>query len=194
MAEIKVEKKKTIWPWVLLALIIGALLVYFLFFRDKGEEVVTEKIENTTEEIIPNNDNNSVAAFITFVENDDSMGLDHEYTNEAILKLTEATKAIADKHDYNISQDLDQVKEHANNITKEPFATSHANNIRKATEVLANALHKMQESKFSNLTNEAAEVKQAASSIDPNKLTLEQRDAVKTFFDKAANMLQKMNS
>lgn len=37
MAEIKVEKKAPIWPWIIAAIIIGVLL-YFLFFRDKEAE------------------------------------------------------------------------------------------------------------------------------------------------------------
>lgn len=33
MAEIKIEKKKPIWPWIVAVLLIGAL-VYFVFLRD----------------------------------------------------------------------------------------------------------------------------------------------------------------
>jgi hypothetical protein len=38
------NRKKPIWPWFLVGLIIVALLVYFLVFRDNGEntEAVTE--------------------------------------------------------------------------------------------------------------------------------------------------------
>jgi hypothetical protein len=48
MAEIKIEKKKPIWPWVVVVLLISALL-YFLFLRDN--ETQTEdrtEIENNT--------------------------------------------------------------------------------------------------------------------------------------------------
>ena len=48
MAEIKIEKKKPIWPWIVALLIISAL-VYFVFFRnyDATPESSIE-IENAT--------------------------------------------------------------------------------------------------------------------------------------------------
>jgi len=48
MAEIKIEKKKPVWPWIAAVLIIGAL-IYYIFLRD--HETQTEnsvEIENTT--------------------------------------------------------------------------------------------------------------------------------------------------
>ncbi|MEO6177122.1 MAG: hypothetical protein ABIP27_18355 [Flavobacterium circumlabens] len=48
MAEIKIEKKKPIWPWIIVVLIIAAL-VYFLFA--KNNEATSKsgtEIENTT--------------------------------------------------------------------------------------------------------------------------------------------------
>src|SRR5665811_2207661 len=87
MAEIKIEQKKQVWPWLLVGLIIAALLVYFLVFRDNGKntEAVTEAdyITNTNE---PNllgvkENNGTVAAYVNFVENSkEKMSLDHAYT------------------------------------------------------------------------------------------------------------------
>ncbi|MBF4494244.1 hypothetical protein IRZ83_13340 [Flavobacterium sp. JLP] len=48
MAEIKIEKKKAVWPWIVVVLLISAL-VYYIFLRDndtQGERRV--EIENTT--------------------------------------------------------------------------------------------------------------------------------------------------
>lgn len=48
MAEIKIEKKTPIWPWILAALVIAALL-YFFFFRDReAEQEVIEEVDETT--------------------------------------------------------------------------------------------------------------------------------------------------
>lgn len=48
MAEIKIEKKKPIWPWIVAVLIISAL-IYFVFFRnDVVKSESTTEIENTT--------------------------------------------------------------------------------------------------------------------------------------------------
>lgn len=48
MAEIKIEKKKPIWPWIIVVLIISALL-YFLFLENnEAKSESSTEIENTT--------------------------------------------------------------------------------------------------------------------------------------------------
>lgn len=200
MAEIKIEQKKPIWPWLLVGLVIVALLVYFLVFRDNGEntETVTEQesITNTYEsDLLGVKENNgTVAAYVNFVENNkEKMSLDHEYTNEALLKLIEATDAMANEVEYDVQADLDKAREYAKMIEKDPFATTHADNIRKADDALTNILQNIQKAKYPELTNEVTALKSASESIKPGVPTLEQKDAVKNYFAKASDLLQKMN-
>jgi len=48
MAEIKIEKKKPIWPWIVALLIIGAL-VYYIFVKDQEAQSESNiEIENST--------------------------------------------------------------------------------------------------------------------------------------------------
>jgi hypothetical protein len=200
MAEIKIEQKKKVWPWLLIGLIIVGLLMYFLVFRDdfKNTEAVIEAdyITNTNEpDLIGVKENNgTVAAYVNFVENSkEKMSLDHAYTNEALLKLIEATNAMANEVGYEVQVDLEKVKEYAKKITKDPFETTHADNIRKADDILTNVLQNIQKAKYPGLTVEVEELKSASESIKPEVLTLEQKDAVKNFFAKASDLLQKMN-
>ncbi|WP_167522102.1 hypothetical protein [Flavobacterium fluviatile] len=47
MAEIKIEKKKRIWPWIVAILLIFAL-VYYVFLRDNATQSGNNmEIENT---------------------------------------------------------------------------------------------------------------------------------------------------
>jgi hypothetical protein len=200
MAEIKIEKKKQIWPWLLVGLIIAALLVYFLVFRDNGEntEAVTEVdyITNTNEsDLLGVKENNgTVVAYVNFVEtNKEKMSLDHEYTNEALLKLIEATDAMANEVGYDAQADLEKVKEYAKMIATDPFETTHADNIRKADDILTNILQNIQKAKYPGLADEVTGLKSASESIKLGVLTLEQKDAVKNYFVKASDLLQKMN-
>lgn len=190
MAEIKIEKKPPVWPWILLGLLLVGGLVYWFALRDKNEEpmaVATDSTETVT-------NTGAVTDYIAFIDNDrEPMGLDHEFTHDGLMKLTAATQAVADQANYDIKADLDQVKEYANQIEKDPFETSHANSIRKAAETLAGSLHKMQEAKFPQLSGEAQNVVDAAAKIDPDVLTLDQKPAVKGFFSEAASMLRRMN-
>jgi len=66
MAEIKVEKKAPVWPWIIAAIIVGVLL-YFLFFRDKEAE--NEAIEEVDEHTMlqPAQERDAAAAPFEFV-------------------------------------------------------------------------------------------------------------------------------
>jgi hypothetical protein len=48
MAEIKIEKKKPVWPWIIAVLLIAAL-VYYMFLRDNETQVENRPaVENAT--------------------------------------------------------------------------------------------------------------------------------------------------
>jgi len=192
MTEIKIEKKKLLWPWILLGIVIVALIIYFLVFQTSSEEV--KEVTETTDLISVKENNTTVEAYVSFIEIDTNrMTLDHTYTNEALLKLTDATNAMAGEIGYDVKADIEKVREHAKMITKDAFDTSHADSIRKAADILTNVLQNIQKAKYPGLTNEVTELKNASASINPAVLTLDQRDEVKSFFSKAAVLLKKMN-
>lgn len=196
MTEIKIEKKKPVWPWVVLALAILAALLYFFVLRDKNEnsnEPVAEQTA-TTDLVSVHENNSTVAAYTNFAQADtNTMSLDHTYTNEALSKLSDAINAMASDAGYDVKADLEKAKQHADSITHNPYETTHADHIRAAADIFSTALQNLQQAKYPSLVNEAADVKAAAAGINPDVLTLDQRDAVKSFFRKAAGLLQKMN-
>ncbi len=100
---------------------------------------------------------------------------------------------MANEVGYEVQADLEKVKEYAKMISSDPFETTHADNIRKADDILTNVLQNIQMAKYPGLTNEVEELKSASESIKPGVLTLEQKDAVKNYFAKASDLLQKMN-
>lgn len=196
MAEIKIEKKTPIWPFLLAGLIIIGLIVYFLGVKGDKENtapiVVTET--NDSNLIDVKEDNSKVAEYVYFIKNmNDSMTLDHTFSNIALLKLISATEAISNEVDFDVKADLDKAKDLADQITENPNETNHADKIKKASEIITNALQNIQQSKYSGLSNDIAEVRIASESIKPEVLTLDQKVEVKAFFGKAADLLEKMN-
>jgi hypothetical protein len=158
MVEIKIEKKKLLWPWILLGLGVIAVLIYFLTFDDyngqtnevpktskligtKETDIISERIVTKETDLINvKENNNTVEAYINFVEiSKNRMSLDHAYTNEALSKLIKATNAMAGEVGYDVRAYLEKVMEYAEKITKDPFNTTHADNIRKA-KVLTNQI------------------------------------------------------
>lgn len=200
MAEIKIEKKKQIWPWILTGLVVAALVVYFVGFRDNNEnKAVVADADNTTEtndsDLIAVNENNStVAEYVNFIRNsNENMTLDHEFTNEALLKLNDATSAMADEVNYDINADMDKVRNLANEITEDPYETSHADKIKKSSEIITNVLQNIQNAHYPSLANDVSDLKSASQSIKTDVLTLDQKSEVKAFLNKAADVLEKMN-
>lgn len=192
MAEIKIEKKPPVWPWILAAIIILGLLTYFFVLKDDDDKE-KDVAATDTEQVMSDGQDGAVAEYVAFVSDQGAMGLDHEFTKNAFIKLRKAIEAKAEEEDYDVSADLGQIDEHINHITTDPYETTHANHIRKGSEVLTNAMQNLQQAKFPDLTGEMQAVRQASNSIDPNALTLDQRNAVKSFFDTSADLLQKMN-
>jgi DNA-binding MltR family transcriptional regulator len=94
---------------------------------------------------------------------------------------------------YDVKADIAKAKQFTDEITNDPMVTTHADKIRSTADVLSTSLQNMQQAKYPGLSAEATDVKSAASAINPETLMLNQRDAVKSFFRKAADLLTKMN-
>lgn len=201
MAEIKIEKKSPVWPWILLVVFLAIIIYVFAFDNERNDTEYRQ--ENTTEQKFEDDieitqkslHNSAVATYVNFIKEDSyPMGLDHEFTNEGLLKLINATTALAVELDYDIQKDVEALKRYADKITNEPFKTTHANSIRKSADILTNIIINIQQNAFTNFASDAKVLKDAASKIAPDKLTLDQKDAVKNWFRKSATILEKMNT
>lgn len=197
MAEIKIEKKNPKWPWVLLILAIIGILLYLFTFN--GDEEIGEMAEETTEEPADTRQDalniSTVSAYVSFIKEDpDPMGLDHEFTSEALSKLINATDAMAEEINYDLKKDMDTVKTLSEQITEDPFETTHANAIKEAADILARVLQNIQQNAFPGLADEADEVKNSVTDIETDVLTLNQKEDVKNFFRESADLLEKMNN
>ncbi|RKR05584.1 hypothetical protein C8C83_4937 [Flavobacterium sp. 90] len=48
MAEIKIEKKKVVWPWIAVLMIIAGIIYYIYFVDHETPTESSVEIENTT--------------------------------------------------------------------------------------------------------------------------------------------------
>jgi hypothetical protein len=192
MTEIRIQKKKSILPYVLVGIAILGAVAYYMY---------TSNYETTSGNILSKNDlinvrenNSQVNAYLAFTLSDSpTMTIDHAYTNEALTKLANATEAMAKEVGFDISTSMDKVKVLAEKITKDPYAVTHSGDIRIAGDMITASLLSIQKAFFPSLTAEVAEVERAVVRINPQILTLDQKDNVNTFFKSAAELLQKMN-
>lgn len=200
MAEIKIEKKKPVWPWILLGVLIIALLIWFIG-RDDDEdqeeimEDVTEQVDTTDQ--IDNDKSDSPEALEMYTDyirkGEDKMGLDHEYTHQAFTHLIKALEETAEANNYDLQQDLDSVNVKIDRIQRDPMSLNHANLIKDGFQSISNVFTNMQQAKFPDLDGEVAQLQQYANNLNVNKKTLEQKNIVKGFFDEAEQLLTEMN-
>lgn len=48
MAEIKIEKKRPVWPWIVAALLIAGLVYFFVVREEQVQYEETTEVETTT--------------------------------------------------------------------------------------------------------------------------------------------------
>lgn len=192
MTEIKIEKKRSLWPWIVLGLILIASFLYYRSITSPEDEVLLAPEE--IELINVNENSRAINDFVSFVESDTNhMSLDHTFTRDALFKLADAVYAITKQTGHELKADLAHVKRYAETITNEALVNTHADSIRKAADILSIELKQIQLSTFPTLTKEADNLRDASSAINPAVLTLDQKSAVKHFFKTAASLLRKMN-
>lgn len=185
-------KKKPVLLWII-GIGLVAFLIYFIGFKNQKE---TAHENQVTVDLISVNENNvTVAAFVRFMEEDTmKMELDDTFTKEAFLKLIDATNAMADEIRFDIGANMDRVVKYVNRTLAVSIETAEADDFKSAADILTTTILKsMQQAKYPGLSNEVAELENASASINPNVLTLDQKDKIKIFFKKAAELLRKMN-
>ena len=210
MAEIKVEKKKNYWGWIIGALLAVGIIVYFLMADTDGapqsegaDQVETEATVNGASEMdaedaakaeIMQNPDAQITEFTQFIGDTSKMGIDHEYTSEALVKLVNATIERAVVSDVDINTELRSAIQKAEAITSDTRDTDHSDKIKKAYLSVTEVIAKIQEVKFPQLSDEMEEVRDAAQGIDSAVLTLDQKEKVNSYFKEAADILQQMNT
>jgi len=194
MTEIKIEKKQPVWPWI--ALIAGILaLIYYLFVHDQADKVDENEVTTTeTTTVVTDDMNNKVADYNSFISDDASMSMDHEYSSSALMKLIDAAEEVANAKGVDIKADLDLARQNASEITNDREKLNHADKIKSAGTIIVQALKKVQTEKFPNLENNLMGVQDALGKIKPTTPTLDQKEAVKGFFTQAGELLTNMKS
>lgn len=195
MAEIKIEKKTTVWPWILLGLIVLALVWYFLL-RDSNDNSAYQ--DDTTGQVITNDDetdmnySDAIARYSAYIGDTDKMGIDHKYSHGALTYLIDAIEAKANMLGIELTADLEEARKEASKITEDPYEVNHADLIKSSGKIITRALTTLQEAKFPNLAQDLANVDAAVSEIDKAEHTLDQKGDVNKFFKSAESLLLKM--
>ncbi|MGK7392142.1 MAG: hypothetical protein ACNS60_17450 [Candidatus Cyclobacteriaceae bacterium M2_1C_046] len=209
MADIRVEKKsKPVWPWIL-AILIAAAVIWVIADDDDeyGEEIGVVTTEQEYEERQNAQDTlyrdgqrgeeDAAMAYVNFIEeNGDNVTKSHEYSHQALTHLSKAVKEVAEENNVSIENkdQLDNLEQQANKLMKERSSAKHADIMANAFNSAATVISNVQEKQYPDMAQQANELEKAAEEVKPGVLATNQKDAIKNFFDKAANTLEAMNT
>ncbi|MGA9651405.1 hypothetical protein [Pedobacter sp.] len=191
------SKKKQFNPLFLWGIIGLSSLVIGAYFLNiwPFKPVEPMKLHGPSMSLLQKKENNpTVKAYLNYIQEDrDKMSLDHEFSNKALLMLSAAIKAMATTAGYRLTDNLDEADVFANQIIVDPAAVTHADDIIKAGNILTRSLTSLQQSKYPSLSEASIQLRNALDGIDAKVQTLDQRKKVKTFFLRAAQLLNEMN-
>lgn len=215
MAEIKIEKKSPIWPWILLIIALIAVIVYFVYNNDNDVNTIynndtqseaRDTISNTFDEgyspTAPYMDSNSVVQeFENSVTDSARIGVDSIYTKTAIVNLAKVVTFKADELDIKSSLALENLKFYSDQTdavtatdTETRGRTDMYNNFQKVSKDIVTVLETIQTENYPTLKDDVSELKQTSTKIDTNIATKEQQTTIQTFFTKAKKVVNGMNS
>lgn len=209
MAQIRIEEKKTrgIIPWI-----VGLLLLVFLIwgvvevFDEADEEMYTEEVVEDDTYVAPvsaeiENDAEYLSPVVSFMEYttemEGKMGLDHEFSHRALSLLAAATSTLAEARGVEDTADAEsksnRVMRMADEIMQEPYATDHADKIRMSALLITEILEEVDNHSYNSASNvEIENLREEAQAITAETLTLNQKEDIRSFFQQARMVLDRM--
>lgn len=195
MAEIKVEKKKPIWPWIVG--ILAVLLIIFLLFiymdddngTDEGIEERDEQVEESIDPFETEDDRdlaypeNAVGNYLYYIDEEypeREVEENEEYLQEAMQKLAEAVQEKSWDLQGESNEELDELA-----------GNSAETEIQRDGDIIVNALADLQRRHYEGLDDEITELRSDLEEINQTEGE-EQAEAIDNFFSQAAEVLREM--
>ena len=215
MTEIKIEKKKPVWPWILLTLIILGIIVYFVYANSDGNQF-TEDFDDdfTSEKVMDTEDNQNNAAgnyeaadsygsvydeysaFDQSITDSTRIAVDSSYTKKAFSNLTKLVVKQADKNDVEESDALDDLRSYSvliTSISNISGTTENFKNFKTACDKIASVMGDIQMKSYPALQPEVANLKQLASKISVSTPMNKQQTEINAFLNESRDILKSMN-
>ncbi|TXD81571.1 hypothetical protein ESY86_06965 [Subsaximicrobium wynnwilliamsii] len=217
MAEIKIEKKKPTWPWVVLVLFILALIAFFAFKDEISDEMTddynddpkTAQYGDSAGTSMGNGATHAdydldstataeVSAYDRSIANSPRSASDSTYSNTAFVNLSQAVARKAKTHDLQSSEALERLERYGNQTNDSSVATNSVEkgilkNFKSISEDVTEVLEAIQTKAYPSLKTEISTLKQHASKLDTNNAWSKQPKQLQSFLEKARAILNNMN-
>lgn len=207
MAEIKIEKKSPIWPWILLVIAVIAIVAYFVYNNDNDDNSIYDNEShdeqmntnsNTYEDAQHTDATSAAQEFENSVTDSTRIGIDSTYTKTAIINLAKVVSMKADELNVQPSIALENLKYYSDERDGMPNTelaeSSDVINFKTVSNDIVAVLEILQTKNYPSLQDEVAELKQTSNKIDNNMAAKEQQVTIQTFFTKARKVVNNMNT
>ncbi len=210
MAELHVQKKEgNVWPWIVAAVIVLALLFWFLWGR--GDDLNVAAVNDTDSTMVgamPNDGmmpgtaqtaGGAVTQYLQFVDARSSRttGVTHDYTADGLRHLAAAIDEVASADTVGgiaLAPRIEEIRERADAMQRDPTSTQHALQTREAFTIVSSMIAQMRPAGTDRAVNNLDELQNAAMAIDPSQALTDQGNRIEDFFAQAADALRDMSN
>ena len=214
MADLEIQRRKRpIWPWILGALALIALLWILMEMMGSDDDdlddaaVVTTPATTTGQDAYAVDTTAQVPQDVQAFRSQcgsasttrDEMATDHSYEADCLNRLATALNATVSRdsvRDQSLQQRLDVLRQSAQQLTQNPQSTDHAAQMRRAMQEAANVIERVAETRpemGAELREHVSALTTAGDEFERTDLLLEQKRAAARYFDHAAEALERMN-
>lgn len=206
MAEIKVEKKKPIWPWIVgILAVLLIIFLLFMFMDDEGtDEDIEERDQQVEEAIDPYEETtdgrdydypqNAIGQYLYYVEEEyeeREIEENQEYPQEAMHKLAAAVEEKIRDHKDEPNQELEEL------VDSDTAATAQnqmsVEEIEEKGRIVLDGFIHLQEIFYEDLDDEIQELQSDFQEIAQTMEGEERAEAVTGFYRQAAEVLREMS-
>jgi hypothetical protein len=198
MAEIRVEKKKPVWPWILVAILILLALLYFFVWADGNEsdddaqdDDQIEQLEQYETEEYAENDypENAIGRYLNYVDrgdDDDVLGNDPRSQQKAMMLLLEAVEEKSIELNHTPGPEMESISQW------EP--QQQLDSIRQTGKLVVDNLEAIQRDQYPELEDEVQELRTHLDELAEGSSDEERDLFLGGFFTQAADILRKMDA
>lgn len=197
MAQNDIERRETrYWPWML-ALVVLALLSWWMFGRGRNDITSAGPVDSTLSPAMAAT-TPEVTEFLRFADDrsgQNAMGLDHTYTANGIRRLAAALGSLAPAGgNPDIATAVQMLSGRASRLERDSSSSQHADEARQMFLSLAGLLTSVQKLRAPDMSAEASSVGDAANAVRADQPLLDQKEQVRAFFDRAATALRRITA
>lgn len=212
MAEIKIEKKKPVWPWVILILVVLGIIAYFVYANDEDvnddfdDDITNEQVIDTTntqssyDSYNTGTTNSSYDQFMAYdqsIADSTRVAVDSSYTKKAFANLTKAVVQKADENNIEDSEALTDLRNFSSLITSISTTTKDTKgfkNFKTASDKVVKVMEDIQKKAYPSLLTQVADLKKTAAKVDGSVMMNKQQEQLYAFLRQSRDVLQMMNN